>query len=304
MPTSHPPFPAPEPLTQAFAPGVAEQIALSRHALRAHECEVTVLFADLRDFSSLCQQLPTSEAYELLNEVMDRLTEAVMEQAGVLIDYYGDGLAAMWNAPVSQANHPELACRAGLAMLEAMPSVSTRWQHLLPAPLRLGVGIHTGNALVGNIGSTQRIKYGPRGATVNLASRVESATKILGLPLVVTQAVSDRLHESLGRWRICRATLPGVEEEVDLFGLRPREDKVDDLSWATAAERYGEALAYYESGKLAEAAALLQEDCERKNFPARFLARQIEEDLHRRLGRRVSDAEQPAHGSAIALPVK
>ncbi len=291
---------------QVFAPGIAQQMELGPRILRGEDREVTVLFADLRDFSKLCTQLSTSEAYELLNDVMDALTAAVMENDGVLIDYYGDGLSAMWNAPVTQPNHPELACNAGLAMLEALPAVSEQWRSLLAEPLRIGVGIHTGPAKVGNIGSTQKLKYGPRGSTVNLASRLESATKLVGTPLVVTRAVADRLTAPFFRFRVCQANLSGVEEPVDLFGVRRA---TTEAHWIEAVERYEKALELYESGELAKACALLANESEateqdNQELPTDFLARQIQLDCSRRLGRRACDEPSKTHTPAIDLAVK
>ena len=162
--------------------------------------EVTLLFADLRDFTRLPTSLETDVVYELLGHVMDCLTAAVMDHDGLVIDYYGDGLAAMWNAPADQADHPELACRAGLRMLEALPDVVADWAGVLDRELQLGVGIHTGVVHVGNAGSCRRMKYGPRGANVNLASRVESATKATR-PAAARDAAADgcAIVESLRR---------------------------------------------------------------------------------------------------------
>ncbi len=161
--------------------------------------EVTLLFADLRDFTRLSASLETNVVYELLAHVMDCLTAAVLDHDGLVIDYYGDGLAAMWNAPADQAEHAELACRAGLRMLEAVPDVVADWAGVLGRELQIGVGVNTGVVHVGNAGSSRRMKYGPRGANVNLASRVESATKAIGLPMIVTQLHGCETVESFRR---------------------------------------------------------------------------------------------------------
>ena len=97
-----------------------------RRAMAAETREVTLLFADLRDFTRRAESLDMDVVYEFLGHVMDALTAAVMDHDGLVLDYYGDGLAAMWNAPADQADHAELACRAGLRMLESMPDVDAR----------------------------------------------------------------------------------------------------------------------------------------------------------------------------------
>ena len=90
---------------------------------------------------------------ELLSHVMDCLTEAVVQHDGFVIDYYGDGLMAMWNAPTEQADHAERACRAALRMLATLPTVATEWQRVIHTELRIGIGIHTGSAQIGNAGN-------------------------------------------------------------------------------------------------------------------------------------------------------
>lgn len=286
---------------QAFAPAIATQMQLRDTPLTGSQRDVTVLFADLRGFTELCEKLQTADAYLLLNDVMDALTAALMQYEGTLIDYYGDGLAAMWNAPLDQTNHTELACKAGMAMLEALPAISTKWQHALAEPLRLGVGIHTGPAQVGNIGSTQRMKYGPRGSTVNLASRIEAATKLIGTPLLLSQSVATKVATRLPTYRVCQANLPGASEPMELYSLRPQ---TDDPSASSAVDRYEQALAHYESGDLANACALLQGDRKRDDLPAEFLAHQIQLDCSRKLGRRANDTYPQAPTAVIELPIK
>src|SRR6185503_12161511 len=92
--------------------------------LNAEEREVTLLFADLRNSTALSAELEPNETYELLSQVTECLTAAVIDHDGLIIDYYGDGLAAMWNAPADQSEHPELACRAALRMLQTLPAIS------------------------------------------------------------------------------------------------------------------------------------------------------------------------------------
>ena len=285
----------------AFAPAVAAQVELDAAALAGREQEVTVLFADLRGFATLCQQLSTPDTYVLLNEVMDALTAAVMEHGGTLIDYYGDGLAAMWNAPLDQPQHPLLACQAALAMQQALPAVSDRWKHLLDEPLQLGIGLHTGAAQVGNIGSSVRLKYGPRGATVNLASRLEQATKVLHSPVVATREVVQRLEGKLLDYRLCQAELPGIETPVDVFAICPATTNHATLS---AISHYEDALTQFEAGDLDQAKQLLRTIDSTINLPARFLINQIDNEHHRRLGRRAGDTPDVKVRGTIPLGIK
>lgn len=271
------------------------------HKMLGETREVSLLFADLRDFTRLSATLETNVVYELLGHVMDCLTAAVMDHDGLVIDYYGDGLAAMWNAPADQSNHAELACRAGLRMLESVPEIIADWGRVIDQPLQLGVGIHTGPAHVGNAGSTRRMKYGPRGANVNLTSRVEAATKAIGLPLVITNATAAQLSNRFATHRICRATLPGVKEPLELFSVAANSaNSASNEAWPT----YARALHAFEQGELDQAAAELAKiDASNVAIPTRFLNDHIQRELGRQRHRRADD--QPSSSrSIIALTEK
>lgn len=260
--------------------------------------EITLLFADLRGSAGLANLLGSQETYELMGEVMDVLTAAVLDHDGLIIDYYGDGLAAMWNAPADQPEHAELACRTAIAMIEALPAVSEKWAKVLPDELRIGVGVHTGVAQVGNAGSSRRAKYGPRGANVNLASRIEGATKAIGAPLVVSQATATRLSNRFQTGRLCRAQLAGIDRPVDLFGVWPATN--DTVAFAEMAN-YQRALELFELGELEAARQLVGEvEGTSGQLPTAFLAAQIEQALGAQQRRRSSDPAGPA-SNVIAL---
>ena len=173
-------------LNQAFSPNIARQLQANPDFLRPQSCEVTCLFADLRGFSEISEDIGSRYTYELLSQLMERLTNAVTDHDGVVIDYYGDGISAFWNAPIYQPQHALFACQAGLEMLNCLPELSEAWQDRIGRELNIGIGIHTGDAHIGNSGSRSRLKYGPRGTTVNLASRMEATTKQIGIPLVIS----------------------------------------------------------------------------------------------------------------------
>ncbi len=264
------------------------------HKMLGETREVSLLFADLRDFTRLSSTLETNVVYELLGHIMDCLTAAVMDHDGLVIDYYGDGLAAMWNAPADQSNHAELACRAGLRMLESVPEIVADWGRVIDQPLQLGVGIHSGAVHVGNAGSTRRMKYGPRGANVNLTSRVEAATKAIGLPLIITNATAVQLSNRFTAHRICRATLPGVEESLELFTIAASSSNIaSDSAWSA----YAAALQAFEQGDLDQAAAELTKiDATNAVVPARFLNDHIQRELGRQRHRRADDRPAPSRG--------
>lgn len=199
---------------------------------------ITVLFSDLRGFSRLSEQLDGAATFALVGEVMDVLTEQVLAERGVIIDYYGDGMAAMWNAPKVYDDHAVRACRAAIGMQRAIAELSARWEARLGGPLAIGVGIHTGPARVGNAGSKMRQKYGPRGHTVNLASRIEGATKYAGVPVLLSEATHAALNEPIPTRNLGPVRVVGIDEPVSLYELRAEADVDLESTYASALEAF------------------------------------------------------------------
>ena len=234
---------------QFFSPELARALELDSGILAANDRELTLLFTDLRGFSKVSERIGASETYNLLSDILDRLTNQIMDHGGVVIDYYGDGLAAMWNAPAEVPQHADKAVEAALAMASELPAINSQWAERLGGIVRLGIGIHTGRAQVGNSGSRRRLKYGPRGHAVNLTSRVEAATKVFGVSCLLTAATHEQLTIDLPLRRLCKARLTGMVEAVDLYELPTAGDAP---SWAPRRERYEAALALYEQNAIAE----------------------------------------------------
>lgn len=262
-----------------------------------------MLFADLRGFTELTSSLVTDPLFcELLSHVMDCLTDAVMHHDGFIIDFYGDGLMAMWNAPSDQPQHQELACRAGLRILDTLPNVANEWTRLIHSDLRIGIGLHTGTVLVGNAGSTQRVKFGVRGPNVHLASRVEAATKELRLPLLATQATVEGISDSLASNRVCRARMPGVHRPVDLYAVSSRDDEATQmLAW----QCYRNALHYFEQGRFQDVVDTLAKiDASATGVPVQFLTERVQQELGRELRRRSTDPVSNGTSGIIAINAK
>lgn len=230
---------------QFCSPELARALEQNPALLDGHEREVTVMFCDLRGFSRIAERIGPNKSYSLLGDVMDRMTNRIIDHGGVIIDYYGDGLAAMWNAPANQADHASLACRAAQAMWSEVPAMNETWSAVVEAPLKIGVGINTGPAQVGNAGSRRRLKYGPRGHTVNLASRVEGATKRFSLPVLITGSTKAQLSDAFAVRRLCQVRVVGIASAVELYELCT---DVPDAKWLARRESYERALASYEAG--------------------------------------------------------
>jgi class 3 adenylate cyclase len=155
-------------------------------SLGGEEREITVLFCDVRNFTAWSEEMQPQQIVAQLNDLMTELNKAIFATDGTLDKYTGDGLMAFWGAPVDQPDHAERACRGALEMLERVAALNTQRESTGRPPLHIGVGVHTGTALVGNLGHVDRMNYTAIGDVVNVTARLEAATKDHGLELIVS----------------------------------------------------------------------------------------------------------------------
>ncbi len=235
---------------QFFTRELAVQLALHPDLLDGRECEVSLLFADIRGFSRLSDRLGPSGTVRLIGDVMGRLSDCVLRHRGVLVDYIGDELIAMWGAPETQPDHARLACRAALDMIATLGPLNADWQEQLREPLDLGIGVNSGPAWVGNMGSQHKFKYGPLGPTVNLASRVQGATKYLRTRLLLGEQTQKQLGDEFATRRLCKVRVVNVPTPLELYELVGEKTP----AWLDLKARYEEALADFERGAFRKAA--------------------------------------------------
>lgn len=238
---------------QFFTPELAAQLEADPTLLQGRDMEVSVLFCDIRSFSTIAERIGANRTLDWTYEVMSTLSECVMEQEGVLVDYQGDQVMAMWGAPVAQPDHAARACRAAVNMLRALPAVSRKWQDQIGCETLVGIGINSGIAHVGNTGSQQKFKYGPLGNTVNLASRLQGATRYLRVDLLIGETTSSSLPADVPRRQLCQVRVNNIKEPVTLYEL-PAEA---DSSWQDLAARYQEAIQLSYQGEFHAAVKLL-----------------------------------------------
>lgn len=185
---------------------------------------VTVLFADLRGFTTLAERLPAEAVVEVLNGALSRMADAVFKHEGTLDKFTGDGLMAIFGAPVGRPDDAARAVTAGLDMIASIRALDAARAPGSPE-LAIGIGVHTGPAIVGNIGSEKRLDYTAVGDTVNLASRIEGLTKEFGAPLLVSRATRDAAHASPGALEFefdaaGESFVKGRTQAVELFTVR------------------------------------------------------------------------------------
>ena len=160
--------------------------------------DVTVMFADLRNFTALSSKLDAGQVVDMLNLFLTEMVDIVEHHEGMVNKFLGDGFMALFGAIDSESNDAQNAVEAGKQMLAAMENVNSLVQSKLSSSgeliqLAIGVGIHTGPAIVGSIGSSKRLEYTAIGDTVNVASRIESLTKPMNVPLLFSAATRERL---------------------------------------------------------------------------------------------------------------
>ena len=202
---------------QFFTPELARQLALEPTLLHGREADATLLFCDLRGFSRISERIGPEGTNKLMSAIFDALSKCVQDQSGVLVDYLGDGMLAMWGAPGHQPDHAKRCVIAAQKMQMQIPLINEKWSKLIGEPLALGIGINSGKTWVGNTGSSIKFKYGPLGPSVNLASRVEGLTKYLRSYLLVTGATKKLLDDSFLTRRVCKTTVVNVVEPVDIY---------------------------------------------------------------------------------------
>jgi adenylate cyclase len=210
---------------QFFTPRLARSLAQTPGWEKPRQTAVTLLFCDICNFSRITKQLTPAEMADWARDVLDLLSRCVLEEEGVLIDYVGDGLMAMWGAPGEQPDHAARACRAALDMLAGLPALNERWQATLSRhgeKTEFLIGINTGVAQVGNIGSQYKFKYGAQGDAVNIASRVQGANKFFKSGLLITEATRREALEhdrEFNLRRLGKVRLVNIEDDQELYEL-------------------------------------------------------------------------------------
>jgi class 3 adenylate cyclase len=207
------------------SPEVAQALLESPEGLRlgGEKRIITVLMSDLRGYTRFAEQGDPSWVMDVLNGYLARMTDIIVEHGGTINEFMGDGIVAVFGAPVAHPDHAERAAAAALAMQRAMVDINESHAARGLPRFEMGIGLNTGEAVVGNIGSEQRAKYAVVGAAVNLAARVESAT--VGGQVFMSAGAHERIRDLAEVADTISLELKGLAEPLtlyDLVGLRGR----------------------------------------------------------------------------------
>jgi len=183
-----------------LAPAVVEEIIASPHKLElgGEVRELTLMFCDVRNFTSISERFTASELTTFIQELLTPLSDIILRERGTIDKYMGDAIMAFWNAPLDVSDHPQRACRSAIEMVGKMAELNRHWREQARAAgrpfddIRIGIGVNTGDCCVGNLGSEQRFDYSAIGDEVNVTSRLEGLTKLYGLSVVVGERTVSR----------------------------------------------------------------------------------------------------------------
>ena len=187
--------------------------------LEGERRKVTLLFSDIRQFTQLAEKLPPEEVVTLLNEYFEVMIEVIFSHSGTLDKFIGDGIMAEFGAPLDDVNQEEHAVRAAIEMQKELEKLSDRWEKENKPRIRMGIGIHTGDAVVGNIGSERRTEYTAIGDAVNVASRLEQATKILKTPILLSETTYLGAKDKFAFKDLGSMALPGRKEQIKVYTI-------------------------------------------------------------------------------------
>lgn len=244
-------------LRKAFSTYVSSQLVSEilkdpdKLKLGGEKRTVTVLFSDIRGFTTLSERMPPEELVKLLNEYLSPMTSIVLNEEGMLDKYIGDAIMAVFNAPIEIPDHPRRACASAIRMISKLEELNAKWGALGYPRIDIGIGINTGEAVVGNMGAELRFDYTAIGDTVNLASRLEGMNKLYGTSVLASEFThafvkNEFLFRELDLVRVKGKEKPIVMHELmGAKGDQPKE---------ALRDRFLNAMALYRARRFEEAA--------------------------------------------------
>jgi adenylate cyclase len=247
-------------LRRAFSsyvsPDVVDEILRDSDKLKlgGENKNVTLLFSDIRGFTSLSESISPEMLVSVLNEYLSPMTQIVMEERGTLDKYIGDAVMAIFGAPLDVPDHAMRACQAALSMLKKLREINNEWRKRNFPNISIGIGINTGEAIVGNMGANIRFDYTAIGDSVNLASRLEGLNKLYGTEIIISKSTLENLNSS---------ETPFLLRELDLVQVKGKEEPIsifelvntfsNDTNKTDLVRMFSEALNTYREGKFHEA---------------------------------------------------
>jgi adenylate cyclase len=257
---------------QYLSPKVIDQLLQhpERLSLGGERRELTIFFSDLEGFTTISEGLSPEDLTGMLNDYLSAMTDIIHYYEGTVDKYEGDAIIAFWNAPVDQPGHALLAVRAALACQAKLAEMRPALRERTRTDVFMRIGLNTGPAVVGNLGSRERFDYTMLGDAVNLAARLESVNKQFGTYTMISRATLDLLGGEIPARELSSLRVVGKQEAVTVYEPMPAdeyEERRDDLSV------FAEGLALFRSGDFTPAAARFRSIALRDPAAERYAAK-------------------------------
>jgi adenylate cyclase len=231
--------------SKKVSPQVVDKLLKSdKDAFSVSQTEVTIFFSDVRDFTTISESFGNpKDLIEYLNLYMSPMSQIIIDHEGTIDKYIGDAIMAYWNAPLEVKDHADMALSAAIKQIEALKVLNIRLKQMSYPAIKIGIGIHTGEAIVGEMGSEGRSDYTVIGDSINLGSRIEGLCKPYGAEILISQSTKDRLVQEYQIREIDRVQVKGKEESIKIyevfgFGSMKREDQEIEQIYKEAKELY------------------------------------------------------------------
>jgi adenylate cyclase len=215
---------------------------------------ITVFFSDIAGFTSISEKMTPEQLVTFLNQYLGEMTEIIIRHQGTLDKYEGDAIMAFWNAPVPQHDHELNACLAALENQKRLAELRNKWAKMDLPELNVRIGLNSGDAVVGNMGSENRFDYTAMGDNVNLASRLEGINKQYGTYLMISESTYEKVKEHLVCRELDQIRVKGKHEPVRVYELLGKKTEVG-AETENRIKAFGEALQLYREQKFTEALA-------------------------------------------------
>ncbi len=250
-----------------LSPDMVERVAGDPSSLKlgGDKRQLTLLFCDVRGFTTISEQFDAVGLTALINKLLTPLTNAILDRQGTVDKYMGDCIMAFWNAPLDDEDHEFNGCESALAMLAEMGPLNDRLEveakeegrkHI---PLKVGLGLNSGECVVGNMGSDQRFDYSVLGDTVNLAARLEGQSKSYGMNVVLGPTTNEKVKDRLATIDLDFIQVKGKTEGTYIYGLMGDLDVKNDPEFIKIQTMIHDAMDVYRSQDFDKAAEMFKE---------------------------------------------